>query len=108
MGPAWRHMRTDRDVVNDADRPAARSAGSSASPARTARTIAAFLALTVIDAGLVVVTPLLVQRIVDDGILKGDHGLVTLLALAWPAVALLGRPAVGRSAATSPRASARA
>ena len=36
------------------------------------RLIASFLALTVVDAGLVVVTPLLVQRIVDDGIMTGD------------------------------------
>ena len=57
-----------------------RSAGCSASPARTRRLIAGFLAITVIDAAMVVVIPLLVQRIVDDGILKGDRGLVTWLA----------------------------
>ena len=42
-------------------------------PAHTAALIAGFLALTVIDSGLVVVTPLLIQRIVDDGILKSNH-----------------------------------
>ena len=40
------------------------------------RLITVFLALTVVDACLVVVTPLLVQRIVDDGILKEDTALV--------------------------------
>ena len=37
---------------------------------------------------MVVVIPLLVQRIVDDGILKGDRGLVTWLALAMAGVAV--------------------
>ena len=32
------------------------------------RLIAVFLAVTVVDAAMVVVTPLLVQRIIDDGI----------------------------------------
>ena len=48
-----------------------------------------------VDAALVVVTPLLVQRIVDDGILQGDVGLVALLA-----------PADGRSSRSSTRCSA--
>ena len=37
---------------------------------------------------MVVVIPLLVQRIVDDGILKGDRELVTWLALAMAGVAV--------------------
>ena len=37
---------------------------------------------------MVVVTPLLVQRIVDDGILEGDRALVAWLALAMAGVAL--------------------
>src|SRR4051794_41963530 len=37
---------------------------------------------------MVVVTPLLVQRIIDEGILKGDRGLVAWLALAMAGVAL--------------------
>ena len=45
------------------------------------RLIGIFVALVVVDASLVVVTPLLIKKIVDDGILKGDSGLVTLLAL---------------------------
>jgi len=51
--------------------------------------IAVFLVFTVIDAGLVVVSPLLVKKIVDDGILEGDVGLVTELALLMALVALV-------------------
>jgi ATP-binding cassette subfamily B protein len=89
MGPAWRSLRSDRSVVdNKLDRRTVRRVFGFARPHR--RLIAAFLVLTVIDAGLVVVTPLLVQRIIDDGILEGDTGLVTLLALAMGATALFG------------------
>ena len=52
------------------------------------RLISVFLVLTVIDAGMVVVTPLLVQRIVDDGITPATTGLVTWLALAMAAIAV--------------------
>ncbi len=51
--------------------------------------IAAFLVLTVIDAVLGVLPPLLSQRIVDRGILKHDGGLVTELALIVAGIALL-------------------
>jgi ATP-binding cassette subfamily B protein len=51
--------------------------------------IALFLAFTVVDAGLVIVTPLLVKRIVDDGIATGNGTLVTQLALIMAAVAVL-------------------
>jgi ATP-binding cassette subfamily B protein len=50
--------------------------------------IAAFLVVTVIDAAMVVVVPLLVQRIVDDGILQGDRRLVVELSLAMAGVAI--------------------
>ena len=45
------------------------------------RTIAVFLALTVVDALLVVASPLLLQRLVDDGVIPKDSGLVVRLAL---------------------------
>ena len=48
--------------------------------------IAAFLGLVVVSAVLVIASPLLFKKIVDDGIIKGDAGLVTALALV---VALL-------------------
>jgi ATP-binding cassette subfamily B protein len=87
MGPVMRNLRTDRSIVdNRIERQTVRRVLAFARPHRTL--IAAFLALTVIDACLVVVTPLLIQRIVDDGILKGDNRLVTLLALAMAGVAV--------------------
>ena len=89
MGPAWRHLRTDRSIAsNKLDRGTVRRVLTFARPHR--RLITAFLALTVVDACLVVVTPLLVQRIVDDGILQDDTRLVVLLALAMAGVAVLG------------------
>jgi ATP-binding cassette, subfamily B, bacterial len=48
--------------------------------------ISVFLVLVVISAVLVIASPLLFKKIVDDGIIKGDGGLVTALALV---VALL-------------------
>lgn len=88
MGPAMRNLRTDRSVVdNRIDRSTLRRVFGFAAPHR--RLISVFLVLTVMDAGLVVVTPLLVQRIVDHGILQQDAGLVTVLALAMAATALL-------------------
>ncbi len=51
--------------------------------------ITGFLILTVIDAVLGVLPPLLSQRIVDNGILKHNAGLVTVLALVVAGIALL-------------------
>ncbi|MDD9205040.1 ABC transporter transmembrane domain-containing protein, partial [Georgenia sp. 10Sc9-8] len=42
--------------------------------------LAAFLALVVAGALLVVATPLLLQRIIDDGVAEGDRRLVVVLA----------------------------
>jgi ATP-binding cassette subfamily B protein len=44
--------------------------------------IVLFLALTIVDASLAVLTPLLFKSIIDDGVLKQDSVLVTWLALA--------------------------
>jgi ATP-binding cassette subfamily B protein len=89
MGPAWRHMRTDRDAVKSrVERGTVRRVMGFAGPHRAA--IAAFLLVTVVDAGLVVVNPLLVKRLIDDGIAKGNSALVTVLALTMVGVALLG------------------
>ena len=88
MGPAFRSLRADRDA---ADQRLAR--GTVGRVVRYAqphgRLIAIFLVLTVLDAGLVVVSPLLVKRIVDNGILAGDGRLVTVLALAMAGVSVL-------------------
>ncbi len=43
--------------------------------------ITLFLLLVVVSAFLVIASPLLFKKIVDDGIMKGDGGLVTSLAL---------------------------
>ncbi len=86
-GVAWRHLRSDRSVVNNrVDRRTVGRVFRFAGPHKAL--IGAFLAITVVDAAMVVVVPLLVQRIVDDGILKGDRGLVTWLALGMAGVAV--------------------
>src|SRR3954471_23495025 len=88
MGPVWRHMRTDRSIADqkvgrDTITRILRFAGPHRAP------IAMFLVLTVVDAALVVVTPLLVKNIVDDGILKHDTALVVGLSLVAAGVALV-------------------
>src|SRR5919112_5400185 len=88
MGPAWRHLRSDRSIVNNrVDRGTVRRVLGFARPHRAL--ISVFLVLTVIDAGMVIVTPLLVQRIIDDGIYAGDTGLITWLALAMAGTAVV-------------------
>ncbi|WP_182527089.1 ABC transporter ATP-binding protein [Nocardioides dongkuii] len=86
-GSAWRHLRSDRSVVdNRIEGHTVRRVVGFARPHRGL--ISVFLLLTVIDASTVVVTPLLVQRVVDDGILAGDGGLVTVLALVMAGFAI--------------------
>jgi ATP-binding cassette subfamily B protein len=48
-----------------------------------------FLATVVVDAFLIVSTPLLLRKLIDDGVLPKDTGLVTQLALAVGALAVL-------------------
>lgn len=87
MGPAWRHMRTDRSAADQKlARNTVRRVVGFARPHR--KLITTFLALTVVDASMVVVVPLLVKRLVDDGILKGNSALVTLIALVIAGVAV--------------------
>ncbi len=87
MGPVWRHMRTDRSAADQKlARNTVRRVVGFAKPHR--KLISAFLVLTVVDASMVVVVPLLIKRLVDDGILKGDSALVTLIALAMAGVAV--------------------
>ncbi len=85
---AWRTLRSDRSVVAErVSRGTVRRIVAFARPHR--RLISVFLALTVIDSAMVVVTPLLVQRIVDDGIVAGDRGVVAALATAMAGAALV-------------------
>ena len=53
------------------------------------RLIAIFMGFVMLDAGLVVINPLLVKHILDDGILGGNAGLVVWLALAMGVVSIL-------------------
>ena len=76
MGQVWRHMRTDRTAIakSKLDRGTVRRVLSFARPHRGVDRD-----LPGADRGrpcLVVVTPLLVQRIVDDGIFEKDTALV--------------------------------
>ena len=88
MGPVWRHMRTDRSITDQKlGSDTVRRVFGFARPHR--RPIGLFLVLTVLDAALVVVTPLLVKRLVDDGILQDDNALVVTLALAIAGVAVI-------------------
>ena len=88
MGPAWRNLRTDRSVARQKlARETVQRVIGFAKPHR--KLIGFFVALVVVDASLVVVTPLLIKRIVDDGVLQGDSDLVTVLALGIAGVAIL-------------------
>ncbi len=84
---AWRSMHRDDSVVqNKIERATLRRVLRFARPQR--RLIVWFLVFTVLDACLVVVPPLLVQQLVDDGINGGDASLVLWLALAMAAAAV--------------------
>src|SRR3954470_3266851 len=88
MGPVWRHMRTDRSVAaTRLGRDTVRRVLRFARPHK--RLIGFFLLLTVVDAGLVVVSPLLIRRLVDDGIGQGNVTLVAVLAGLMAVAAVL-------------------
>jgi len=53
------------------------------------RQVAFFLALVIVDAVFVVATPLLLKVIVDNGVIPGDRGVVTALALVVAGLAVL-------------------
>jgi ATP-binding cassette, subfamily B, bacterial len=90
---AWRTLHRDASVVdNRIERRTLRRVLGFAHPHRA--TIALFLAVTVVDAGLVVVPPLLMGALVDDGINGGNASLVLWLALLM-AVAALADAALG-------------
>ena len=87
-GPPWRHLRSDRSAVdNKIERRTVRRVLSFAGPHR--RLIGAFLAVTVVDAALVVVPPLLLKAIIDDGVSSGDTSLVVWLAALVAVVAVV-------------------
>src|SRR4051812_33582580 len=87
-GPPWRFLRSDRSVVeNKIERRTVRPVLSFARPHR--RLIARVLAITVVDAALVVVPPLLLKAIIDDAVSNGDTELVIWLAVLVAVVAVV-------------------
>src|SRR4051812_50187373 len=84
IGPsAWRTLHSDRGILeNKIERRTLRRVVGFSTPHR--RLIAVFMVGTVVDAGLVVVPPLLMQRLVDHGILAGDASVVVWLAARLP------------------------
>ena len=87
-GPPWRHLRSDRTVVEERiERHTLRRVLSFARPHRGE--ILTFLVVTIASACLVVVPPLLLKRILDDGIASGDTDLVIWLAVAVAVVAVV-------------------
>ncbi|MET7304734.1 ABC transporter ATP-binding protein [Embleya sp. NPDC005575] len=88
MGMNLRSYTRDASVVERKLAPGTvRRVGEFARP--FARQITAYLILVVIGAVLTIVPPLLAQRIVDEGVLKGDGHLVTMLAMVVAGIALL-------------------
>ncbi len=78
-GASFRHLRSDRSAVESKiERQTLRRVVGFARPHR--RLIALFLLFTVLEAALVVVPPLLIQRVIDDGVLAGDVSVVVVLA----------------------------
>ena len=49
----------------------------------------AYLLTVIIDALLVVATPLLIKRLIDEGVVPGNSSLVTMLAFAVAGIAIL-------------------
>ncbi len=87
-GALMRQLRRDPSVVQQKlTRDTVRRVVGFASPHR--RLIAGFLVFVVLDAALVVVNPLLVKHLLDDGILGKDLGLVVTLALVMGVVSVL-------------------
>ena len=85
---ALRSYRTDPEVANHKlARGTWRRIMQFARPYR--RLISAFLVLVVGGSSLVVVTPLLLQRLVDDGVIPGNRTLVVQLALLVAALAFV-------------------
>ncbi len=88
MGPVWRHMRTDRSAAGARlGRETVRRVLGFATPHRPLITV--FVVLTVIDAMLVVVNPLLIKQIVDVGIADSKVSYIALLAGLMAVVAVL-------------------
>jgi ATP-binding cassette subfamily B protein len=87
-GTLMRTMRRDPTVVDQKlTRETVRRIAGFAGPHK--KVIAGFLVFVVIDAGLVVVNPLLIKHLLDDGIIGKDASLVLWLALTMGVVSIL-------------------
>ena len=88
IGPsAWRALHSDRGILeNRIERRTLRRVITFSRPHR--KLIGLFLAGTVVDAGLVIVPPLFMQRLVDDGILAHDTSVVVWLAVGIAVAAI--------------------
>ncbi|MGY0385887.1 ABC transporter ATP-binding protein [Nocardioides sp. WG-D5] len=87
-GGIMRNLRADRTVLQRGlPKGTVKRVISYAGPHRAL--ISAFLLFTVFDAALVVVTPLLTQRLIDDGVLAKNLSLVIWLAAAMALVAVV-------------------
>lgn len=87
-GGIMRNLRADRTVLERGlPKGTLKRVVSYARPHRAL--LGAFLLFTVFDAALVVVTPLLTQRIIDDGVLQKNVSLVIWLAAAMALVAVV-------------------
>jgi ATP-binding cassette subfamily B protein len=83
-----RSMTADQSVKNQKLKPGTiKRIVSYASPYR--KPLSLYLGTVVIDALLVVATPLLLKRLIDDGVIPGDSTLVTQLALLVAAIAVI-------------------
>ena len=100
MHAAWmthRSMTADPSVKEQKLKPGTvKRIFSFARPYRTS--IIIYLATVVVDAGLIVATPLLLKRLIDEGVIPKDPSVVTnlailvgLLAIADAAINMLGR-----------------
>ncbi|WP_409482872.1 ABC transporter ATP-binding protein [Arsenicicoccus dermatophilus] len=91
MQGGWQMMRSLTKDASVKDRKlapgTARRVLGYAKPFRTP--IAVFLVLILLDSALVVATPLLLGRIVDEGVLPGDRRVVVTLALVVAGIAVL-------------------
>jgi len=88
FGPMMRSMRADRGVIDqDLNRRTLRRIAAFARP--HGKLISIFMSLVVVDAAIVIVNPLLAQRLIDHGLLKNDVSLVVWLAVAMAVTSII-------------------
>ena len=87
MWMSFRSMTADQSVKDQKLKPGTvKRITSYALPYR--RQLVLFLITVIVDALLVISTPLLLKRLIDDGVIPGDGSLVTKLALLVGAIAV--------------------